>query len=234
MVDDWKNITPPFFNVYIRLSCVHCFIRHTVVGVFLCLSISRFMTVVAANLSGLSQQIQVFKQTMDALCTRVDQVVSMSPADVVHGLVAAEPAIPQSVEPANVSLDELKHVVGRLCDRHDKLEASFVAVYGSRPVIVAGGCGRRHNLSMEHLRHTPLYDLYWASSSGCVACVRALLPEVSDVNGASISNGWTALDFMLWGQNEAVAGIAHPVGHDSEGVRELLLKAGCKKSSEML
>jgi len=39
---------------------------------------------------------------------------------------------------------------------------------------------------------------------------------------------------MLRGQNEAIAGRANPVGHDFEGVRELLLNAGGKTSSEMV
>jgi hypothetical protein len=153
---------------------------------------------------------------------------------VVHGPSADEPAVSPIVEPTNVSPDDLKHMVGGLCDRLEKLEAAFAAAYGPRPVIVHGGCGRRHNLSMQQQRHTPLYDLYWASSSGCVACVRSLLLQVSDVNGVSLTYGWTAMDFMLWGQNEAAAGRAHPVDHDFEGVRQLLLKAGCKKSSELI
>ena len=125
-------------------------------------------------------------------------------------------------------------VVG-LRDRLCKLEVAFAAVYVPRPAPAAGGCGVLHNLSWQRHRHSPLYDLYWACSSGCVACVRSLLPQVSDVNGVSLTNGWTAMDFLLWGRNEAAAGKAHPVGHhDFEGVRELLSRAGCKESSDMI
>jgi hypothetical protein len=193
------------------------------------------MTVVATNLFGLSQQVQVLKQTVDALCTRVDQVVSVSPVGVEHVSSGDGLAGSSSAESAIVSPEDLQRRVGGLCERLGTLEAAFAAVHVHRPFPVAGGCGQCHNLSTQQHRHTPLYDLYWACSSGCVACVRSLLRQVSDVNGVSLTNRWTAMDFLVWGHNEATEGRAHPVDlHDFDGVRELLSQAGCKRSDELI
>jgi len=206
------------------------FIRRSIVGVSARLFIPPFMTVVATALSGLSQEIQLLQQAMDALCTRVDQLASMTSAVVAPDLAAASSDVSQRIEHEVVSLVNVKNMVDGLSVRLDKLEATFAAVYGSRPVVVAGGCGLCHNFSVNRLRRTPQYDLYWASSSGCAACVEALLAEVENVNAVSTSYRWTALDFMLWGQNEQRAGRAKGVGHDFDGVRALLLKAGAQRS----
>jgi len=184
------------------------------------------MAVAAGSLpSGLSHDIQLLQDTMNALHTRLDQFASVTPA-----AVATSSEVSGRIDKEAVSTVHIKNMIDGLSVRLDKLESDFVAVHGSRPVVVAGGCGLCHNFSPNRLRRTPQYDLYWASSAGCAVCVDALLAEGVDVNAVSTRYKWTALDFMLWGQKEQSAGRATGVGHDFDGVRALLLKAGAQRS----
>jgi len=181
----------------------------------------------ATLLSGLSHDIQLLQETMKALHTRLNQFATMTPASAT----AFTPSVLyERTDHEDDSKEHIQSMLDGLSSRLDKLEATFAAVYGSRSVTVAGGCGLCHNFSSNHLRRTSQYDLYWASSSGCAVCVTALLAEGVDVNAVSSRFQWTALDFMLWGQQEQSAGRATCVGHDFKGVRDLLLMAGARRS----
>jgi len=177
--------------------------------------------------SGLSHDIQLLQDTMDALNTRLDQLATITPAAAA---AVTSSALYGRADNEVVSMVHIKNMLAGLSVRLDNLEATFAAVHGSRPVTVAGGCGLCHNFSANRLRRTPQYDLFWASSSGCSVCVAALLAEGVDVNAVSTRSQWTALDFMLWGHKEQSDGRATCVDHDFKGVRDLLLRAGAKRS----